>query len=154
MSRMRGFISLVVVGALLALVAGCSESDPAEAETPTDATTLANTAPQTDDEGNTVPAPGAEEPPPAEGEEGEGEGGAGGEAVAAGEMAFAATCSGCHLNDGQDAGGIGPQLAGMGLDAPYIEDTVVNGRAGGAMPAGLVSGPDLENVVAYVLSIQ
>ena len=49
---------------------------------------------------------------------------------------FETNCTSCHLNDGKDGGGVGPQLAGMGLDAQTIENQVVNG--GGAMPAGLV----------------
>ena len=52
---------------------------------------------------------------------------------------------------GQDAG-VGPKLAGLGLDAKFIEDRVTNGF--GAMPPGLASGDDLANVVAYVKSIQ
>ena len=65
---------------------------------------------------------------------------------------FAATCTGCHMNNGMDAGGVAPQLAGAGLDEATIKTTVENGR--GAMPPGLVSGEDLDNVAAYVLSIQ
>jgi mono/diheme cytochrome c family protein len=56
------------------------------------------------------------------------------------------------MNNGQDAGGIGPQLAGVGLDAAAVETIVTNGR--NAMPGGLASGEDLTNVVAYVVSLQ
>ncbi len=35
-----------------------------------------------------------------------------------------------------------------------MTDVVTNGRAGTAMVGGLVSGDDLDNVVAYVVSIQ
>ena len=115
-----------------------------------------NSAKQTDSEGKTITAPAATAPEGGGGSEtGGGEGGGGGEAAgdaAAGEQFFAANCTGCHLNNGQDAGGVGPQLAGAGLDVETIKTTVQNGR--GAMPPGLVSGEDLDNVVAYVLSIQ
>jgi hypothetical protein len=48
-------------------------------------------------------------------------------------------------------GGVGPTLAGAGLDAGTVSATVEQGR--GAMPAGLVSGQDEADVVAYVVSI-
>jgi cytochrome c550 len=56
------------------------------------------------------------------------------------------------MNNGQDAGGVGPQLAGQGLTADQVRTTVENGK--GAMPPGLAQGEDLDNVVAYVESIQ
>ena len=56
------------------------------------------------------------------------------------------------MNDGLDAGGVGPKLAGLGLTADRVKTQVENG--GATMPAGLVSGDDLDNVTAYVLSIQ
>jgi cytochrome c551 len=151
--RLWAALSLVALVAAIGLAAGCVESSEEDAQTPTNAATVANTAVQTDSEGNFVTAPPAEGAPTAP-EEGGG-GGGGGEAAgdaAAGEQIFATTCTGCHLNNGQDAGGVGPQLAGQGLDAELVTTTVMNGR--GAMPAGLVSGADLENVVAYVVSIQ
>jgi cytochrome c551 len=151
--RLWAALSLVALVAAIGLAAGCVESSEEDAQTPTNAPTVGNTALQTDSEGNFVTAPAADGAPTAP-EEGGG-GGGGGEAAgdaAAGEQIFASTCTGCHLNNGQDAGGVGPQLAGRGLDAEYVTTTVTNGR--GAMPAGLVSGADLENVVAYVVSIQ
>ena len=151
MSRIRKLAAFAALAAVLALLgAACVESDPDAAATPTDAETVANTAAQTDADGNTVPAEGSE--PPAAGGEGEGEGeGAEGD-VAAGEAAFAASCSGCHLENGTAAGGVGPQLAGSGVDGDAIRTIVANGR--GAMPGGLASGEDLDNIVAYVLSLQ
>jgi mono/diheme cytochrome c family protein len=131
--RLWAALSLVALVAAIGLAAGCVESSEEDAQTPTNAATVANTAVQTDSEGNFVTAPPAGD-------------------AAAGEQIFATTCTGCHLNNGQDAGGVGPQLAGQGLDAELVTTTVMNGR--GAMPAGLVSGADLENVVAYVVSIQ
>jgi cytochrome c551 len=151
-SSIRKLAAFGVLVALIAiLAAACVESDPEAAETPADAETVVNSAPQTDEEGNTVPAPTADEAAgEGEGEAAEGEAGEGD--VAAGEAAFAASCGGCHANNGLDAGGIGPQLAGAGLTDEGIRTTVNNGR--GAMPGGLVSGEDLDNVTAYVLSLQ
>jgi mono/diheme cytochrome c family protein len=151
--RLWAALSLVALVAALGLAAGCVESSEEAAQTPATAPTVANTAAQTDSEGKTVTAPaagGAATAPPETGG-----GGGGGEAsgdATAGLAVFESTCTSCHLNNGQDAGGIGPQLAGAGLDAQTIENQVVNG--GGAMPAGLATGADLENVVAYVVSIQ
>ncbi len=48
--------------------------------------------------------------------------------------------------------GTGPQLAGAGLTEAQIREQVMNG--GGAMPPGLATGQDLDNVTAYVLSLQ
>jgi cytochrome c551 len=143
----------VVLIAALGLAAGCVESSEEEAQTPAGAPTVANSAQQTDSEGEFITAPTEPATPaaPEAPEGGEGGGEAAGD-VAAGEEVFATNCSGCHLNNGQDAGGVGPQLAGGGRDAALVETTVVNGK--GAMPGGLVSGDDLENVVAYVVSIQ
>jgi mono/diheme cytochrome c family protein len=149
-------LSLVAVVAALGVASGCVESSEEAAQTPATAPTVANTAAQTDSEGKTITAPAAEgggaTAPPEEGGGG-GEGG-GGEAAgdpAAGQEVFTQRCQSCHLNGGQEAG-VGPQLASMGLQADAIESQVVNG--GGAMPAGLATGEDLDNVVAYVVSIQ
>ena len=65
---------------------------------------------------------------------------------------FAATCTSCHLDNGTSGGGTGPQLAGAGLTEAQIREQVMNG--GGAMPPGLATGVDLDNVTAYVLSLQ
>lgn len=148
-------ILFVVLVAAIGLLAGCVESSDEEAQTPASAATVVNSALQTDSEGKTVTAP-AETPPADTAGAATTDGGAAPPApagdAAAGEQVFAANCTGCHMNNGQDAGGVGPKLAGGGRAAALIETTVVNGR--GIMPAGLVSGTDLENVVAYVLSIQ
>ncbi|WP_217913470.1 c-type cytochrome [Miltoncostaea marina] len=135
----------------LAFLAGCGDDDDeGAAGTTTEATTEA-TAPAT-----TEATTGGEQTNPATGgattranteDEGEVEGDA-----AAGQQFFAATCTGCHMNNGKDAGGVGPQLAGQGLTADVVEATVKNGK--GAMPPGLAQGDDLDNVVAYVVSLQ
>jgi cytochrome c553 len=163
-SRLMVALTLVLLVVAALALAGCVESSEEEAQTPSGASTVMNSAKQTDSEGKTITAPAATAPEGGGGSEtggggsetggGEG-GGGGGEAAgdaAAGEQVFAANCTGCHLNNGQDEGGVGPELAGLGDDAEAIRNQVING--GGAMPGGLVSGADLDNVVAYVLSIQ
>ena len=47
---------------------------------------------------------------------------------------------------------MGPVLAGAGRSDERIRNQVING--GAAMPPGLATGADLDNVVAFVLSIQ
>jgi mono/diheme cytochrome c family protein len=66
-----------------------------------------------------------------------------------GLLVFDNTCAGCHGPGG--AGATGPQLQGSGLDAAAVTSAVEQGR--GIMPAGLVSGQDEADVVAYVVSI-
>ena len=70
--------------------------------------------------------------------------------VGRGTTIFDGTCSGCHGMAGR-GGGVGPRLAGAGLDATAVTAAVEQGR--GVMPAGLVSGQDQADVVAYVVSI-
>ena len=62
---------------------------------------------------------------------------------------FAGECSGCHGNGG--TGGVGPALVGSGLDPAQVATVVQQGR--GVMPAGIVSGQDRADVVAYVVSV-
>lgn len=150
MRRSRVALLLIALVAAVGLVAGCVESSDEEARTPEGASTAVNSALQTDSEGNTVTAPAATAPGGGGETTGGDDGGASGE-VEAGLEVFAANCTSCHTDNGNQAG-VGPQLAGAGLDAAAIETTVVNGR--GIMPGGLVSGEDLANVVAYVESIQ
>jgi mono/diheme cytochrome c family protein len=70
--------------------------------------------------------------------------------AARGETIFEQKCSGCHGMAGK-GGGVGPRLAGAGLDAATVTAAVQQGR--GVMPAGLVSGQEQADVVAYVVSI-
>lgn len=144
-------VALAIAAGAMSLTA-CVESDPDAADTPDSAPTIANTAIQTDEEGMTVteeaPAPddgGGEQPM-------EGGGEMGGEAVEAGQAVFNENCTTCHAQDGIGAGPIGPNLEGVGLSTDEIESVIVNGQ--GAMPGGLVSGEELDQVVAYVESIQ
>ena len=78
-------------------------------------------------------------------------GSAQGGSVSDGRQVFVQNCQVCHFAGGTQAG-IGPRLAGRGLSASRIRDQVVNG--GGGMPAGLVSGQKLTDVVTFVASIQ
>jgi len=68
----------------------------------------------------------------------------------AGQVVFASKCAGCHGIAGK-GGGPGPPLVGTGLTADQVSAQVEQG--GGVMPAGLVSGDDEADVVAYVVSI-
>jgi mono/diheme cytochrome c family protein len=157
---MRRAITIAAVvlssAGLVALGAGCGGGDSAGV-TPADATTIENTAPQTDSQGKTIPAPGAadsgmETTADAGGADAGGAdaGGAAGD-VAAGKTAFEANCQGCHPAGGTQAGA-GPQLTTSMLDAAATKNQIINGK--GAMPGGLVSGADLDNVVAYLESIK
>jgi len=67
-----------------------------------------------------------------------------------GAVIFADTCSGCHGPQGS-GGGVGPRLVASGVDAATVSNAVQQGR--GVMPAGLVSGTEQADVVAYVVSI-
>ncbi|MGD9695396.1 MAG: cytochrome c [Thermoleophilia bacterium] len=145
-------LSAVLVIVLIAVAAGCVESSEDEARTPSDSPTVVNSALQTDSNGDTVTAPAATAPEGGEttgGETNGGEGAAGD--AAAGLTFFQATCTGCHTDDGKKAG-VGPALVGIGWSADQIRTQVENG--GGVMPGGLATGADLDNVVAYVLSLQ
>jgi cytochrome c551 len=69
--------------------------------------------------------------------------------VTRGEAVFQAECSGCHGDGG--TGAAGPPLFETGLDATEVATAVQQGR--GIMPAGIVSGLEQADVVAYVVSI-
>ena len=128
MSKLRVGIVIAVVSALGAFGAGCGGDEPAAPAASTAASTPSTPTPST--------------PTPPAGGTGD---------VATGKTLFEGTCQGCHAKGGTEAGA-GPVLAGGGRTAERIRDQVVNGGAN--MPAGLASGADLDNVVAFVLSIQ
>ncbi len=79
---------------------------------------------------------------------------AGGAALAGdssrGATVFQRACAGCH-GDGGQGGGVGPTLVDAGLDAAAVSSAVQQGR--GVMPAGIVTGQEQADVVAYVVSI-
>jgi mono/diheme cytochrome c family protein len=66
-----------------------------------------------------------------------------------GELVFQRECAGCH--GAQAEGGVGPTLVETGLDPTEVAAVVDQGR--GVMPAGIVSGQEQADVVAYVVSI-
>ena len=67
-----------------------------------------------------------------------------------GETVFQQSCASCHGAGGR-GGGVGPKLAGAGLTPAGVKAQIDNG--GGAMPAGVVSGSDEADVLAYIVSI-
>jgi mono/diheme cytochrome c family protein len=69
--------------------------------------------------------------------------------VERGEVLFAENCAGCHGPGG--TGGAGPVLVDSGLVEGEIANAIEQGR--GIMPAGIVTGQDQADVVAYVASI-
>jgi cytochrome c551 len=77
-------------------------------------------------------------PPPASGD------------AARGAGLFADNCAGCH-GEGGRGGGVGPTLAGNSISIADARTRIENG--GGVMPANLVSGQDLADVLAYLETI-
>ena len=69
----------------------------------------------------------------------------------AGKAVFQANCGGCHAGLGTQAGGVGPQLKGRPLTLAAVKTQITNGK--GLMPGGIVSGKDMSDVAAYVMSI-
>lgn len=67
-----------------------------------------------------------------------------------GEQLFAENCATCH-GEGGSGGGVGPRLAGNDVTIDEARSTIENGS--GVMPAGLVEGQDLEDVLAYLETI-
>jgi cytochrome c551 len=70
--------------------------------------------------------------------------------AARGEVVFERECAACHGSGGA-GGDPGPRLVGTGLTQDDVTTRVRQGV--GVMPAGLVSGQDEADVVAYVVSI-
>lgn len=66
-----------------------------------------------------------------------------------GETVFQGSCAGCHGATG--SGGIGPRLKGLPITIAGVKAQIDNG--GGTMPAGIVSGGDEEDVLAYVATL-
>jgi mono/diheme cytochrome c family protein len=67
-----------------------------------------------------------------------------------GERLFAENCATCH-GEGGSGGGVGPRLAGNDVSIGETRSTIENGS--GVMPADLVEGQDLEDVLAYLETI-
>jgi mono/diheme cytochrome c family protein len=64
-----------------------------------------------------------------------------------GQRLFEERCESCHGEGGQ-GGGVGPTLVGSTMSISEARTRIVNG--GGVMPANLVTGQNLEDVLAYV----
>ena len=144
MSKVRLGIVVVLLAALGAFGAGCGGDDAA--------TTSAASTPSTSTPAATTSTPAATTSTPAATTSTPAAAGTGD--VAAGKTLFEGKCQGCHANLGTEAA-TGPVLAGGGRTADRIRNQVVNGSpSSGVMPAGLYSGAELDNVVAFVLSIQ
>jgi cytochrome c551 len=67
-----------------------------------------------------------------------------------GASIFADTCAGCHGEGGRN-GTLGPTLAGNPISLPAARAQIEKG--GGAMPANLVQGQELADVLAYLKTI-
>lgn len=67
-----------------------------------------------------------------------------------GETIFQRDCAGCHGDQGK-GGVVGPALFETGLAATDVAVAVQQGR--GVMPAGIVTGQEQADVVAYVFAI-
>jgi mono/diheme cytochrome c family protein len=70
--------------------------------------------------------------------------------AARGAQLFAENCASCH-GEGGTGGGVGPTLAGSGISLDEARATIENGS--GVMPADLVEGQGLEDVLAYLETI-
>lgn len=66
-----------------------------------------------------------------------------------GQIIFSQKCAGCHGQDGK--GGTGPKLAGTPFPLTAAKAQIDNG--GSVMPAGLVSGSQERDVLAYLATI-
>ena len=67
-----------------------------------------------------------------------------------GQTLFSQKCASCHGQNGA-GGGIGPKLAGLPLGLAAAKAQIDQG--GGAMPAGLVTGNQEADVLAYLATI-
>ena len=70
--------------------------------------------------------------------------------AAHGQELFAENCASCH-GEGGEGGGVGPTLVGNPITIADARSRIENG--GGVMPANLVSGQDLADVLAYLQTI-
>jgi mono/diheme cytochrome c family protein len=64
-----------------------------------------------------------------------------------GKQLFAENCATCH-GEGGEGGGVGPRLVGNDISIDQARATIENGS--GVMPGGLVTGQDLDDVLAYL----
>jgi mono/diheme cytochrome c family protein len=139
--------SIVVLGLLALVVAGCGGGEETTPAPDTVAGSVADTGGATDTGGTET------EGTETEGTETSG-GGAEGDA-AAGKTVFAsAGCASCHtLSDAGATGTVGPNLDEAKPDAELVHERVTNGA--GAMPSfkGQLSEQQINDVAAYVSSV-
>jgi cytochrome c551 len=65
--------------------------------------------------------------------------------VQRGQQVYEDNCASCHET------GVGPELAGAGISIDAARAQIENG--GGGMPANIVQGQDLDDVLAYLQTI-
>jgi cytochrome c551 len=65
--------------------------------------------------------------------------------VQRGQQVYEDNCASCHES------GVGPELSGLGISIEAARAQIENG--GGGMPANLVQGQELEDVLAYLETI-
>lgn len=72
-----------------------------------------------------------------------------------GRELFVASCGACHaLAEADTAGTAGPDLDTLDPDAALVEEAIAQGGAGtGAMPVGLLTGKDAQEVSEYVANV-
>lgn len=140
MGRIRVALAIAAVGSVAAFGAiGCGgDGDDTGTTPPATETTV-----QTTDTG-AVTDTGATDTGATDTEAAEGD-------VAAGKTFFEGACQACHPAGGNEVGA-GPKLAGIGWSADQIKNQIE--KPVGTMPPNLASGEDLDNVVAYVVSLQ
>lgn len=75
--------------------------------------------------------------------------------VTRGADIYKVTCGVAYCHGSAGAAGRAPQLAGRGFDAQFVFNTVLNGKAGTAMPAfsQQLKSEDIEAVTQYILSL-
>jgi mono/diheme cytochrome c family protein len=76
-------------------------------------------------------------------------------ATGPGRELFAQSCGSCHtLDDAETTGAVGPNLDALEPDVSGVETAISVGGAGtGAMPAGILSGKQAEQVSEYVAAV-
>ena len=75
--------------------------------------------------------------------------------VTRGAEIYKVTCGVAYCHGSGGGAGRAPQLAGRGFDAPFVFNTVLNGKPGTAMPAFArqLKSEEIEAVTQYVLSL-
>lgn len=89
---------------------------------------------------------------PASATKGGATGASGGAATGAGKDAFAGTCGSCHaLAAASTKGAVGPNLDTLKPDKNRVLNAITKGGTGsGAMPKGLLTGDEADQVAAFV----